>query len=590
MIALGVLSAGYYFAWWFDDNRIDHPALLILFVLAVLYTVVQVFCAWYIYWHAAPVPPRQAPSGLSVDVFVPTYDEPLWLAERMLRAAIAIRYPHQTYLIDDGRKKEYGELAEQLGAHYLSRPTNEDNKAGNVNYALARTKGEFVAIFDIDHVPQPDYLDRSLGHFDDPKIGFVQVILSHDNDAESFVAGASSQRNNGFFGAPMLGLNGIGCAQAFGSNCIFRRRALESIDEYKPGLAEDLHTSIRLHAAGWRSAYVPEALAHGLEPADLASFFKQQLKWSRGIFTILKKIYPCVARRLSLAQNIGYLWRLSCYLAGPMVAVNILAAILVLFFGSPNVTAAFTDYLVHGAPLAFIGAVIGYSVDKKYYTASHSPQCMPFGGLFLAYGAWPIYTLSFICELFSIDLPFIATPKEAKGGNFLKLVAPQIVTAILLTAGAVWRLAHGFDFYAIFISAYAMMHALMHSGVFYAVGEGWQMRRKGEFMNKKSSKHQQISRKVAIIHAGVLAMVMAAIGGGLLFIMTAWLLIKGGKNVGMHLKLLGQYLAGYSITWTGSFVGLLYGALLGGVIGWSIGFIYNRVVEWRQQWTKTLKG
>jgi cellulose synthase (UDP-forming) len=289
LIGLGFLSTLYYFAWWFEQEHIFHPALFILFVAAVIYTVVQVYCAWYIFLHAKHVRSREAPPGLSVDVFVPTYDEPLWLVERMLRAAIAIRYPHQTYLIDDGHKTAYRELAERLGARYLSRPTNEDNKAGNVNYALMHSPGEFVAIFDIDHAPQPDYLDRSLGHFDDPQIGFVQVMLSHDNDAESFVAGAASQRNNGFFGAPMLGLNGIGCAQAFGSNCIFRRQALESIGGYKPGLAEDLHTSIRLHAVGWRSAYVPETLAQGLEPADLASFFKQQLKWSRGVFTLLKK-------------------------------------------------------------------------------------------------------------------------------------------------------------------------------------------------------------------------------------------------------------------------------------------------------------
>lgn len=85
-------------------------------------------------------------------------------------------------------------------------------------------------------------------------------------------------------------------------------------------------------------------------------------------------------------------------------------------------------------------------------------------------------------------------------------------------------------------------------------------------------------------------MVMAVIGGASLFLMTAWLLIKGGENVGAHLTLLGQYLAGYSVTWTGSFVGLFYGALLGGVTGWSIGYIYNRVVERRQQWTKAWKG
>ncbi len=422
LMILGVLSAIYYLAWWFEQGRIYRLDLFVLFMLAVIYTVAQVFSAWYIFLHAKHVPSREAPAGLSVDVLVPTYDEPLWLVEHML-AAIAIRYPHQTYLIDDGRKQEYRELAERLGAHYISRPTNADNKAGNVNCALARTHSEFVAIFDIDHVPQPDYLDRSLGHFDDPHIGFVQVMLSHCNDAESFVAGAASQRNNGFFGAPMLGLNGMGGAQAFGSNCIFRRQALASINGYKPGL----------------------------------------------------KVYPLLAMRLTPAQNIGYLWHLSCYLAGPMVAANILAAILVLFWNAPNVTAAFADYLLHGAPFAFMGGLIGYVADKKYYTASHSPKCIPFGGLFLAYGTWPIYTLAFFCELFGIDLPFIATPKETKGGNFVKLVIPQIITVMLLVVAVLLRLSRHFDLPLLWISAFAAMHVFMHSGVFYAVWEGWRI-------------------------------------------------------------------------------------------------------------------
>jgi hypothetical protein len=74
---------------------------------------------------------------------------------------------------------------------------------------------------------------------------------------------------------------------------------------------------------------------------------------------------------------------------------------------------------------------------------------------------------------------------------------------------------------------------------------------------------------------------MAAICGLAIFIMTAWLLIKGGANVGAHLNLLGQYFIGYSVSWAGSLIGLIYGALIGGVIGWVIGSIYNKIVDVR---------
>jgi hypothetical protein len=65
--------------------------------------------------------------------------------------------------------------------------------------------------------------------------------------------------------------------------------------------------------------------------------------------------------------------------------------------------------------------------------------------------------------------------------------------------------------------------------------------------------------------------------------MTSWLLIKGGPQVGVHLQLLGQYFVGYSVTWQGSLVGLFYGALVGGVVGWSIGTLYNAIVAIRQR-------
>lgn len=92
---------------------------------------------------------------------------------------------------------------------------------------------------------------------------------------------------------------------------------------------------------------------------------------------------------------------------------------------------------------------------------------------------------------------------------------------------------------------------------------------------------RELSRMVVAIQAGVLALVCAVVGGLGLFLMTVWLVIKGGPRVGPHLSLLGQYLIGYSVTWAGSVVGLLYGALIGGILGWMIASIYNAVAKLR---------
>ena len=98
-----------------------------------------------------------------------------------------------------------------------------------------------------------------------------------------------------------------------------------------------------------------------------------------------------------------------------------------------------------------------------------------------------------------------------------------------------------------------------------------------------TDEYSRLSQKVVTIQAGVLAVVFGVICGFGLFLMTAWLLIKGGRNVGAHLQLLRQYLIGYSVTWTGSLVGLLYGAIIGAIVGWTIGKIYNLVAKARQR-------
>lgn len=97
----------------------------------------------------------------------------------------------------------------------------------------------------------------------------------------------------------------------------------------------------------------------------------------------------------------------------------------------------------------------------------------------------------------------------------------------------------------------------------------------------KANEEREIEWAVARLQARVLAVVGAILGGAVVFLMTAWLLVKGGPEVGKHLQLLGQYFYGYTVTWPGAFVGLLYGAVAGGVVGWVVGAVYNLVAGLR---------
>lgn len=96
-----------------------------------------------------------------------------------------------------------------------------------------------------------------------------------------------------------------------------------------------------------------------------------------------------------------------------------------------------------------------------------------------------------------------------------------------------------------------------------------------------NSSERDVVRAVARIHARILAMVFAVLGGAGLFLMTIWLVLKGGVEVGPHLGLLSQYFYGYSVTWGGSLIGLVYGGVSGAIIGWAVGWIYNFVADAR---------
>jgi cellulose synthase/poly-beta-1,6-N-acetylglucosamine synthase-like glycosyltransferase len=441
-IAAGVLASLFYFAWWLEDGRIADPLLGVAFVLAAVYVGTQIYCAWFVYLHIARPTPVPAPSGLTVDVFIPVYDEPFDLVERSLAAAVAMTYPHRTYLLDDARDPKFEALAARLGARYVRRDDHRDAKAGNVNAALADTDGEFVVVFDVDHVAEPDFLDAVLGYFGDPNLGFVQSGVAFRNRGESDVARATAGQAYDVYGPTSMGMSGCGAAPVWGSHTTFRRRALDAIGGYQAGLAEDLHTSLTMHANGWRSLYEPSIHAWGLVPSDVLGFTKQQLKWARGVFAMWVDVFPWLATRLGFARSCAYLVRLTYYLIGPLFLAHVLAALRVLFGGVG--AAGFASYLLHALPMG-IAVILVRSYVNAVWNPHEAPTANRFNwrGYAQAGALWPIYTVALVCAFLHIPIPHIATPKERVEHAHPLLVAPQMALCALIVAAVVWRCAAG---------------------------------------------------------------------------------------------------------------------------------------------------
>ncbi len=441
LLVLATFASFVYFVIWADGRPYPPGRRWIsLSILAVFMTPLLFHTAMtcLLGWRFRLRPERPAPSGHRVDIFFTTFDEPTAMIRRNLAAAVAVTYPHTTYLLDDAGRPELESLARELGARYIARPGQEHHKAGNVNYALARSDGDLVAIFDADHRPEKDFLDHTVGYFEDPEIGFVQIMITFANDDAGLFEQASAQTALDYYNIAAVGKDRCDAAGLMGSNAVLRRSALQDIGLYRPGLAEDLETSLALHAAGWHSAYVRRPLAPGQTPADLPSFMKQQLKWASGVFEAALRSFRGPFWKLTGLQKLCYLTRFTYYLLGAMVLPNMLAVAATLFWPIFDIE----NFTVALLPLTLTALATRVVPLRLWSLQERARRGFLFKGTSLVATAWPAYSMALLTSLLRRPVPFVATPKTARAhlpaGSYL----PQLIVILVMLCAIGWRLAH----------------------------------------------------------------------------------------------------------------------------------------------------
>ncbi|MDT5149746.1 MAG: hypothetical protein QOI01_1479 [Mycobacterium sp.] len=234
LLTLLVVAFGVTYMQWRWSSTIAWDAwwIAIPLVLAETYSLSESVLYGITMWNSRRrADPPPAPAGRSVDVFIATYNEPLDIVLTTAVAARDITYPHQTWILDDGNRPEFAEAARRIGVGYLVRGPDWDGrprfaKAGNVNNALFHTSGEFIAVLDADQVPDPHFLDRVLGYFDDPEVAFVQTPQQFWNVPRSDPLGSQAEL---FYGPIQQGKDGWGGAFFCGSNAVLRREALMAL-------------------------------------------------------------------------------------------------------------------------------------------------------------------------------------------------------------------------------------------------------------------------------------------------------------------------------------------------------------------------
>ena len=305
--------------------------------------------------HRKPVPlPADVEQWPTVDVYIPSYNESLDLVRPTVLAAMNMDYPRDklnVWILDDGRRPEFRDFAEEAGCGYIIRPDNKGAKAGNLNHAMRHTDGKYIAIFDCDHAPTRAFLQLTLGWLErDGRIAMVQTP-HHFYSPDPFERNLARQRpvpNEGllFYGAIQPGSDLWNASFFCGSCAVLRREALEEVGGVPhTTVTEDCHCALKMQQKGWHTAYLRIPLAAGLATERLALHIGQRLRWARGMLQIMRLERTIVAPNLTWPQRFCY------FIAG----FGFLFALpRVIFLTSPLAFLFFGESVIAASPLAII--------------------------------------------------------------------------------------------------------------------------------------------------------------------------------------------------------------------------------------------
>ena len=303
----------------------------------------------------------------TVNVFVPTYSEPVEMLRRTIIGCQAMDYPCKSvYLLDDQRRPAMKRLAQELGCQYLDRPDNSHAKAGNLNHALPLTDGELIVCFDADFIPLRDFLQRTVGFFRDPMVAMVQTPQNFFNeDAVTRNLGlerALEDEQRLFFRTLQPGRDSMNAIVCHGSCFVVRRSALEAIGGVPTEtITEDWATSIKLQAAGYKLYYLNEALSAGMSADKCGEFVQQRSRWAQGTLQALfASTNPLTIAGLTWKQRLMHTSGIIYYLGSVSSLFNLIAPLLFLFFGAHLLRMTIPEIIFYRLPF-MVGFFLLYS-------------------------------------------------------------------------------------------------------------------------------------------------------------------------------------------------------------------------------------
>ncbi len=301
------------------------------------------------------LPEAQLPK---VTVQLPLYNE-RYVARRVIEAAAALDYPRDRLHIqvlddstDDTTELIQGRINqlrnEGVCIELLHRKNRTGYKAGAMANGLKYTDGEFIAIFDADFIPPPDFLQRTVPPFaNDPKLGMVQTRWGHLNDDDNVLTRSQALAIDGHFGVEQFARSADGIVFSFnGTGGVWRRSCIEDAGGWQHDtLTEDFDLSYRAQLRGWHFHYIRDVVVRGEIPPQMSAYKHQQARWAKGSTQVLiKLVWPLVTSKLSVRNRLMGFMQLMQYaiqlvmltlllLTPPMILLHVFDNLPVMPFG-----------------------------------------------------------------------------------------------------------------------------------------------------------------------------------------------------------------------------------------------------------------
>jgi cellulose synthase (UDP-forming) len=443
-----------FWVWWLQPERIGLPWLYVLMTIALAYDATVLPTAYLFYVgrmrHARHFRAEPGLRVALVTLCVPA-QESLDVIGAQLEALVRVRYPHDSWVLDEGNDPAVRSLATRLGVEYFSRagidrynqaqpPFKAKTKAGNVNAWLDAhgSTYDFFVQLDIDHRPRPEYLDRVLGYFRDRQVGWVQAPSLYGNLDNWVARGAAEQElvlqgplQRGFFGhteTPFI----------IGSHCTYRMSAIREIGGFQPTRAEDHLDSVMLAAHGYRGVYVPEVIALGLGPDSFETYLRQQFAWAVSMIQVLGTYTPRLIGQFRLRQAIQFLFAETWYpLFGLSMLILFMTPLVALLVGQAAAQTSLLHFVVASAPLQLTCLLIWWWTRRWQLPLGLR---LSWRGVVLHIARWPIVLWALINVLLRVRHPYMITPKTVRNG--LPVLAVRSLAIYLVgfavSLGVVW--------------------------------------------------------------------------------------------------------------------------------------------------------